>query len=380
VNIGGAGVNSKQRVQAALQCRFPDRIPYGEYAIDVDVAERILGHETYLRAKAKSKIAFWEGRRDEVVQSWKEDIVALYSKLDCIDIVNLASEACGIAPPKDYLPEAPKRISHDLWEDRFGNIYQYSDITKDITIVQWGQQDIYLHDGPQGKPDDSIFEVIDYVIEKMGTDKFIIGPAGREAAMFLQGGMECGLMEYYLNPDRVKQFGEEEVELGNMEDHYYIRPGVDGIMWGQDFAYASGPFISPPMFRRFVVDNCKARVQNIKKHFGLPVIKHACGNNWKLMDMFTEIGYDCYQGIQASASMDLEKLKVEYGDSLCLWGGYNLETLTSGSREELQVEIENAIEIGKRFGGFILGSSHSVAVGSNYDNFMTVLEYVSKLN
>lgn len=71
--------------------------------------EKILSHETYLRAKAKSKIAFWEGRREEVVQNWKEDIVKLYTKLNCIDIVNLAAEASGIVPPADYEPYLPKK-------------------------------------------------------------------------------------------------------------------------------------------------------------------------------------------------------------------------------------------------------------------------------
>ena len=93
-------MNSKERVRAALERRLPDRIPFGEFAIDFDTVERILGHETYVRAKAKCQIAFWEGRRDEVVQSWKEDGVELFRKLDCIDLVNLNAEAFGMAPPE----------------------------------------------------------------------------------------------------------------------------------------------------------------------------------------------------------------------------------------------------------------------------------------
>jgi hypothetical protein len=89
----------KKRVKQALARQPVDRIPLGFYAIDFDTVERVLGHETYLRAKAKTRIAPWEGRRDEVVQSWIEDSIALYRKLDLLDIVNLAAEACGIVPP-----------------------------------------------------------------------------------------------------------------------------------------------------------------------------------------------------------------------------------------------------------------------------------------
>lgn len=128
-------MTGKERVQAVLRGEETDAIPYGEYAIDSDTVERVLGHETYLRAKAKTQIALWEGRRDEVVQSLKEDIIALYEKLDCLDIVNLMSEACGLVPPKDYVPLRPKKIREDTWEDSQGRVYKFSPVTRDITMV-----------------------------------------------------------------------------------------------------------------------------------------------------------------------------------------------------------------------------------------------------
>ena len=98
-------MDSKTRVKMALNYGEPDRIPFGEFAIASDTAEKILGHETYVRAKAKSQIAFWEGRRDEVVQSWKEDGVALYRKLDFLDIICVHAIAFGRVPPADYEPD-----------------------------------------------------------------------------------------------------------------------------------------------------------------------------------------------------------------------------------------------------------------------------------
>ena len=92
-------MNSRQRVIAVMQGEIPDRLPVGEYAVDCDTIERVIGHETFLRAKAKSQIAFWEGRRDEVVQSWREDFIELHKKLPVFDIVNLAAQATAILPP-----------------------------------------------------------------------------------------------------------------------------------------------------------------------------------------------------------------------------------------------------------------------------------------
>lgn len=379
-------MNSKQRVLKALSLKQSDVIPYGEYAIDFEVIEKALGHETYLRAKAKSKIALWEGRRDEVVQSWKEDLVEFYSKFDCIDIINLAAEASGLVPPKNYNPNPPKKIDSNTWEDSEGKIYKYSDVTKDITMVNdpktWErvydikefQKEVNIE-----KPDESMFEVIDYVIEKLGDKKFIIGPAGREVGMVLLGGMERGLMEYMLHPDVVKAASIQQIKMGNQEDAHYIRNGVDAILWGQDFSYNSGPMMSPEMFREFVYPSIKARVKNIKENHKLPIIKHACGNNWKLMDMFVELGYDGYQSIQDSAGMGIKEVKEKYGDKMCLWGGINYEYLVNGTRDDIKKDMEYTIKYASQGGGLILGSSHSVGIGSNYDNFLGMMEYIENM-
>ena len=115
-------INGKDRVRVALQGGIPDKVPLGEFAIDADTAARVLGHETYARAKARCQIAYWEGRRDEVVQSLIEDTIALYKKLDLFDIVNLCAQTLGLVPPKGYRPEAPRRVDPVTWEYPDGRV------------------------------------------------------------------------------------------------------------------------------------------------------------------------------------------------------------------------------------------------------------------
>lgn len=379
-------MNSKERVKAALNLQVPDKIPYGEFAIDFDTVEKILGHETYLRAKAKSQIAFWEGRRDEVVQSWKEDTLELYKKLDCADIVNISAIASSLAPPKDYKPNPPKKIDDTTWEDAKGCIYKLSETTMDITLVHdphlWDREyklEDYEKEPNFTPPDPSVFEVVDYIIEKLGQDKYLLGPSGRGVEMTMLGGMERAMVEYKLNPEVVKAAAGYNLKVGTLEDDYYIRKGQDGCFWGQDFAYKSGPMISPEMFAEFVVPFTKERVASINKKFNLPVWKHACGNNWKLLDMFLEIGYACYQSIQPTADMDIKVVKEKYGSKICLWGGIPVEHMVSGTRGDIKKDVAYAVESAKAGGGYIFGTSHSIAVGTNYDNFMTMLDEFEKL-
>ena len=370
-------MNSKERVRRALAHEPVDRVPIGFFAIDFDTVEKVLGHETYLRAKAKCQIAFWEGRRDEVVQSWKEDTIELYRRLDFIDIVNVSAMASSVAPPRDYQPERVRRVNGNTWEADDGRVWKYSDITGDLTLVAQPEPHYAVDDFPLDvapvPPDPSIFEAVDPIIEALGDSHYILGPSGGEAGMVLLGGMEHGLMMYALQPEVVTRAIAHATRIANLEDPWMIRPGTDGVLWGTDFAATAGPFISPRMFRKFCLPSIQERVASVKSH-GLRVLKHACGNNWKLLDMFVEAGYDAYQSIQASASMDMAQVKARYGNRLALWGGASVENLVSGTPEDVRHDVAEAMRAGAPGSGYIFGTTHSVAVGTKYDNFLAMLD------
>jgi len=389
-------MNSKQRVKAALNFQKTDKIPYGEYAIDSSIVEKFLGRPCYLRNKAKIQIALWENRRDEVAECLKNDITDFYSKIEIIDVINLAADATALLPPKGKKIKPPRKVDDNTWIDDIGTVYKYSELTRDIIITKYPDIQKTLADYEKEVefkiPDESIFEVLDYVIKKLGKDKFLIGPSGSEVAIInLKGDIERGLgggnmgealMEYYINPEIIKKIAAAQVDSSNKLDSYYIREGIDGIHWGQDFSDNSGPMISPKMFEEFVMPYSIERIASIRKNHKLPVIKHACGNNWKLMDMFLKIGYDCYQSIQESAGMEFGRLKQQYGKKICLWGGINSEILFSddiGSKKKIYESVKQALDTGSNGGGFILGTSHSIATGSRYDSFMYMLDAVNEL-
>jgi len=378
-------MNSRTRVRTALAHEEPDRPPIGFFAIDYDTVERVLGRPTYVRAKAKCQIAFWEGRRDEVVQSWIEDTIDLHRKLDVIDVLRIASPSIGFAPPRGYQPDPPRRIDETTWEDRRGRVFKLSEVTGDITCVhdpeQWTRvyrEEDFDPEAPVTPPDPSCFEAIDAVIAALADDFVILGPEGGEAAWVLLGGMERGLYEFAANPQVVKRAIRCAVNRANQLDEHTIRPGQDGVMWGTDFADKNGPLISPAMFRAFCLPGLIERTRRLHER-GQVVFKHACGNNWKLLDMFCEAGFDGYQSIQESAGMDLAEVKRRYGDRLTLWGGVQVEHLVSGTTDDVRHDVRRALQTAASGGGFILGTTHSVAVGTKYDNFMAMLDEFARL-
>jgi uroporphyrinogen-III decarboxylase len=327
-------------------------------------------------------LAIWDGRRDELVHSYKEDTVEFYKKINQVDII--CFKEAPILPPKDYKPDPPKKISEDTWEDKHGRIYRVSEVSNEIFKVkdpvleeQKFTKESFKCDIGDVTPDPSIFEACDYVLEKLGQDRYIAGSSGGLGVMPRPGGTLRGLMMYIEEPEVIKAAVKMCITKAIAKDKYYIRLGQDGVLLEEDMAGSNGPLISPSMFREFSFEAMKERIANLKK-MGQQVILHNCGNNIPLMEMFIEAGVDCYQSLQTTAGMDVGFLKERFGGRLCFWGGIATELLIEGTMDEVRKNVREAMEKGGPGGGFILGPSHSIAKGTKYDNFMAMLDEYDK--
>ncbi len=368
----------KQRVLEALEGRIPDRVPWGEFAVDFDTVERILGHKTFLRAKAKSQIAFWEGRHDEVAESYRRDHIELHRKLD-LDIVTFPMATWEIPPENDDPP--PRRVNGSTWEDKYGRLYRYSELTEDITCVRdpVAEEKIFRPDdflGAPARPERDLrsWAVLDAVIQNLKNEKFICGPSGGIVGTVLPGGLEKGSLALVQDPELVVAATARRLEEQTLADTVLIHPDSDAVLLAHDFGYQTGPFISPAMFRQFFLAANTSRVLRLRRDFGKKVILHSCGNVHSYLDFFLEMGIDVYQSIQQTAGMDICALKKSHGGKLTLWGGVSLENLVAGTPEEVRRDVRRAMACAKRGGRFILGTSHSIAVGSRYDNVMAMID------
>ncbi len=369
-------MNSKERVAAALRREVPDKVPYGEFAIDFDTVERVLGHKTLYRNKAGARAAVWEGRWDELAESVMRDSVAIVEAIDQ-DIIS-----APILPAKEE--ERPRRIDDTTYEYADGRVLKYSPTTSDFTVVHWPERDYMPTDTEMEQTAEGlIFE--DYrlapirnLVEKYGDEKYIVAGVPYETGMPLFGGMTNGLMYYMTDPGRMKAYLEALTLGAARTDERYAALGCDAAIWGTDYAYNAGPFFSPAMFREFLQPHLAARTAAVHA-LGMPVIQHACGNNWAILDFFVDAGIDCYQSIQASAGMDIKEVKERYGSKMALWGGVRVENLVNGTPDDVAADVRYAMEHAKPGGGFILGASHSIAVGTKYENYMRMLEEMNRL-
>jgi hypothetical protein len=378
-------LTSRERVCTALQRGVPDKVPLGDFAIDFDTAERILGHTTYHRAKARCQIAYWEGRRDEVVQSLIVDTIELYRKLALYDIINLSAMTLGLVPPKGYRPEAPRRVDDATWEFKDGRVMKYSPTTADLTLVydptQWTRP-IVPEDFPleplYHEPDPSCFELVNAVTAAFKGERYILGPFPTAPQWPPLGDMERSLVEMVEYPELAQRALDSTLAQASLQQAHWHNPGIDGVLDGTDWAYKSGTFMSPKLWRRYCLPALSANVQAAHRA-GLQFVQHACGNNWGILDGFMEAGIDGYQSIQGSAEMNLGEVKQATHGRLALWGGVPVELLVDGTPDDVRAAVREAMTQAKEGGGFILGASHSIAVGTRYANFMSMLEEFEKL-
>jgi uroporphyrinogen-III decarboxylase len=163
------------------------------------------------------------------------------------------------------------------------------------------------------------------------------------------------------------------VARANAHDKYYLRSGQSGVLWGTDLACQRGPMLSPQMYRDLFLDGFSQRIASVKS-MKQRLIKHMCGNNWLLLNMMAQAGIECYQSIQQSAGMDIAEVHRQYKDRFVVWGGLPVEYLLEGTRKDIRKGVRKVMTELAPQGRYIFGTSHSVAVGTKYDNFMAMLD------
>lgn len=157
-----------------------------------------------------------------------------------------------------------------------------------------------------------------------------------------------------------------------------VKRGVKIIYTGDDYAYNSGPMVSPKTFEKIFYPRLKKIIQGYKD-LGLIVIKHTDGNIKPILDMIIGSGIDCLDPIDPIAGMDLGEMKKRYGERIALKGNVDCAgTLAFGSVEETIEETKRCLSIAAPGSGYIISSSNSIHSSVNPNNYIAMLETIKK--
>jgi len=203
------------------------------------------------------------------------------------------------------------------------------------------------------------------------TDYAILGSFG---GAFLEGGQSLrGWDNFMMDLGGDIDFAEELLErllinhLRNL-DLYLDAVGdyIQIIQMGGDLGTQSGPQISPDMYNQVIQPRQKALWGRIhEKAPEVAVFLHCCGGIYDLIPGIIDAGCDILNPVQINADgMDPSRLKQEFGDQLCFWGGGcdTQQILPFGTPEEVYEHTCRNIEILKPGGGFVFTQVHNIQV------------------
>ena len=371
----------RERVLTTLNHQEPDIIPWGEHWIDYTIYEDVLGRETLVNAKFKETKAWWDGRRDEIIASYKKDTIELAEALG-LDIITVMK-----MPAKSAPPGIMTKVDDETYQDKDGNLWRLGVHTHDLMVYKLNpksysaptletiQREIDEIDrNGVLPPDDSEWEVVKHVVKEKKRTHFIalVGAPDIDWPTFGQT-MEERMLNLVLHPEMCAAIGELNGKRAIASLKHLTNLGIDGLIGCADYGTSSALQASPEIFRKYMFPWHEAYCKEAHR-LGFKVIKHCCGNIWEILNMLVEAGYDAYESIQASGGMDIKRLKACYGDQLTLWGGVTNESLIGGTPEKVRQDAYYAIKWAARGGGFIYGASHSLAVGTKLENLMAMKE------
>jgi len=152
------------------------------------------------------------------------------------------------------------------------------------------------------------------------------------------------------------------------------------IQMGGDMGTQNGPQIRPKTYYDIFQPREKAlwgRIHALKPQ--VSIFLHCCGGIYDLIPGIIDAGCDILNPVQISArGMDAERLKREFGNQLCFWGGGcdTQKILPFASPDEVYAHTLHNIEIFSPGSGFVFSQVHNIQAGVPVENIMAMLQAV----
>lgn len=148
---------------------------------------------------------------------------------------------------------------------------------------------------------------------------------------------------------------------------------------GTDFGTQTGPFISPKTYRS-LYKPFHQQVNNwIHQNTQWKTFIHSCGSVAALIPDFIEAGFDILNPVQTSAvGMEAERLKARFGDQVTFWGGGidTQQTLPFGTPAEIRQQVRERMQIFGKGGGFVFNAIHNIQAGTPAENLVALYDAV----
>jgi uroporphyrinogen decarboxylase len=204
--------------------------------------------------------------------------------------------------------------------------------------------------------------------------------AGVTEMHFRLRGYEDGYMDLAADPLLARRIMEKVTELKLAYWEKILDAFgdlIDIASEADDLGAQHAPLFSPRTYREIVKPLHAEIVSYIKSRSKARFFLHSCGAIRDLIPDLIEIGVDCLNPVQVSATgMDTADLKAEFGRDMTFWGGAvdPQGTLARGTPEEVGVEVRRHVTDLKPGGGFVFASIHNIQAHVPVENILAMWE------
>ena len=341
-------MTSRERIEAALRHREPDRTPIFEYVLLSPLADRLLGRP-YTADPANWAAAVAGLGWERAVRQNAIDRLDLAERLGH-DMLYVTPNAM---PPSDGVPSSAARPVEDPVE----RVRRRNEAAA----------------GSSAAPPDETRRVYVELKDEMarrGSDLPVLAPAWAHGVWTDVDLMQAML----LAPEVAHEHFAQATRRSLAAAESYIALGIDQIGVGGDFA-GNRPLISPEAYRTFIVPEVRKVTRRIHEA-GRWAINASDGDLWPVIDDFL-IGceVDGYAEIDFHAGMDMARLKAAYGDRVTLYGNVDCgNVLSRGSIDDVRSHVRACLEAGLGSGGHILCVSNAITASVPLVSYLAVID------
>ncbi len=341
-------MTSRERIEAALRHREPDRTPVFEYVLLPPLADRLLGRPYAGYPYAWDALLGergWEGAVRQAAVDQIELAVGLGHDM-LYTVPNPPPPRTAEAPPARQPtpppgPEARVRLRNEQAE-----------------AAPPVDQDRLL-----------IYACLKEEMRRRNVDLPILAPAYAHGVW-----TDVDLMQtMLLDPPTAHRHFELATRHALERIDLYVELGIDQIGVGGDFS-GTRPLISPHAYHTFIMPQVRALSRRVHAA-GCFAVNASDGNLWPVIDDFLfGCEVDGYLEIDLHAGMEMRRLKPICSGRVALYGNLDCgNTLTFGTPEEIRAHTLDCLEAGLGSGGHILCASNAITEGIFLANYLAVV-------
>lgn len=343
-------IRPRDRLMTALSLGVPDRVPVFDFLFQRGVFEATLG------------------RRPES-----------YNARDAVECAQeLGLDGIWI-PFGGFTGYQPQFLAENVYRDEWGTTYKVTPcswpIDAPIDYPIKAREDLRWYRRPDPMAAGRLDDILLALEISEGDIAILGGVQGPLTTAWLLAGPGLLFSAFIEDPDFVRSLFALSNRFFSPAADRMIEAGVDAMIVSEDLGCSATGFISVRHFRELVLPSLRELVTGIS----VPIVLHSCGNLNAYMDDIADLPIAGLHPLQRTGQMDLERLKRDYGDRLCLIGNVDSSaTLPYGTPEDVEREVIECLRVAAPGGGYIVASDHSLHDGIPVENIRAMIGAVKK--